>query len=74
LLETLSAVCRADIYEVAEQGHVNRVRECPDEGVDPNAHEEEFAPLHLAAIKGHIAVAKLLLARGCLAQSACVSR
>ena len=74
LLFVVHAVCSADIYEAAREGDVEKVRQYLDAGVDPNVvpveeefdffPEEGFAPLHWAALEGHIEVAQLLLARG----------
>ena len=54
-----------DIWTAADEGDVERVEWHLEGGVDVNALNERGAtPLHAAAAKGQLAVAKLLISRG----------
>jgi len=54
-----------DIWTAADEGNVERVEWHLEGGVDVNALNERGAtPLHAAAAKGQLAVAKLLISRG----------
>lgn len=65
LLLLLAVPAHADLLAAAEAGDAAKVRAALDGGADPNAlPEETWGALHIATLKGHEAVVKLLLARG----------
>jgi len=72
LLTTIAAVVLVgcgpppkDIWEAAEQGDIEAVKQYLADGVDVNAKDKRgFTPLHLAAIKGHKGIAKLIVTKG----------
>lgn len=59
------ANARESIIQASGRGHIDRVRECLDWGVDVNLKDKnQWAALHAAAHSGHLAIVKLLVSRG----------
>jgi hypothetical protein len=53
------------IWEAADKGNIEAVKQYLDGGVDVNAIiNNGTSPLHLAALNGHMEVAELLIAKG----------
>ena len=53
------------IWEAADKGNIEAVKQYLDGGVDVNAIiNNGTSPLHLAAFAGHMEVAELLIAKG----------
>ncbi|MDJ0974969.1 MAG: ankyrin repeat domain-containing protein [Planctomycetota bacterium] len=64
LLATAPAA-HADLLTAAEAGDLEAVKRALDAGTDPNAvPEDTWSALHIATLKGHEPVVKLLIARG----------
>jgi ankyrin repeat protein len=52
------------LCDAANNGDVPRIKALIASGVDVNQHHDGWTPLHLATIRGHLAVVKALIAAG----------
>ena len=70
----LQSVKAADIFQASAKGHLERVRELVEAGVDVNTSQDDKEgayPLHLAAKGGHLRVCHYLLDHGAAVEAQC---